>query len=51
MAQEFTSSRGWRPTSSKLGLALTMQDRADLVSFMHALTTRHPVFRYPVLPE
>jgi hypothetical protein len=32
-------------------LPLTMQDRADLVSFMQALTTRHPVFRYPVLPE
>lgn len=31
-------------------LALTVQDRADLVAFMRALTTPRPMFQYPVLP-
>jgi cytochrome c peroxidase len=31
-------------------LPLTLEDRSDLVAFMRALTTRQPVFQYPVLP-
>ena len=32
-------------------LVLSAEEKADLVSFMKALTTRHPVFEYPVLPR
>jgi cytochrome c peroxidase len=32
-------------------LALTAQDKADLVDFMRTLTTPPTVFRYPVLPQ
>lgn len=31
-------------------LPLTVQDKADLVAFMRALTTPRPMFQYPVLP-
>jgi cytochrome c peroxidase len=32
-------------------LALTQQDKEDLVAFMKALTSPYPVFDYPVLPK
>ena len=33
------------------GLNLTEQDKSDIVAFLGALTTQHPVFVYPVLPR
>lgn len=32
-------------------ITLSDHDKQDLVAFMQALTTEHPLFRYPVLPQ